>query len=418
VFFSQNFLRGINYWPANKAMYWWKDFDLGEVERDLIKLRSYKIDLLRFFLTWEDFQPRPDNISFKQVDQLKRLADLAYDLGMYLMPTFFCGHMSGVNWIPEWMLGPRLTQQRFPVFCNGSLKYAEIRNFYKEEELITAQLLQIRIIAGALADHPAILAYDLGNESSNCVIPPDRSFARQWLEKMSGELKMASPANLITFGMHAEDLEENRNLWPQDAAQFCDFLSMHGYPFYLAWVDKFDYWVLPFLGIITQWLGEKPVLFQEFGAPTRSKFPPADNLDSQLKYACPLWSEGETADYYQHALLQLDQAGMLGAMAWCFSDYPPNLWNQAPLKDNPHERHFGLFRHDGSAKLSAQVWKEYDRPNLKEKTGDQNIQLGWEWLNNLKPDQFYNCPRQNLIELYSRYIKSGYTPASGSIPRV
>ncbi len=445
--FGQTFLRGINYWPANKAMYWWQSFDLNEVEEDFVQLGNYNFNVVRFFLNWEDFQPRPDIISYRMVDHLKRLADLAYDVGIYLMPTFFCGHMSGVNWMPEWMLGLDHSKQRFPVYSNGKLSYNSIRNFYAEEELIAAQLLQIRTISGALADHPAVLAYDLGNESSNCVIPPNRHLARVWLELMTAEIRLSSPSSLITVGMHAEDLEEDRNLWPQDAAQSCDFLSMHGYPFYLTWVDDpFDYRVLPFLGIITEWLGEKPVLFQEFGAPTFSRIAPPDSISGQIrklglrrafrrqrmpefsylstfrnvipsdtaKYSCPLWTEDQAAIYYQQALRQLDQAGMLGAMAWCFADYHPALWNRAPLHNNPHERHFGLFRHDGSAKLCAPVWRDYSSAKIIPAYQLQQGKKHWSWLNGFEPAKFYECPQQNLAELFVLYKRSGDTTSKSA----
>lgn len=29
---GSNFLLGLNYWPPSKAMYWWKEFDPGEVD--------------------------------------------------------------------------------------------------------------------------------------------------------------------------------------------------------------------------------------------------------------------------------------------------------------------------------------------------------------------------------------------------
>jgi len=66
---------------------------------------------------------------------------------------------------------------RFSVYANGRLSYAAIRNFYVEEELLTAQLLQLRKICQPLAGHPAIYAYDLGNESSNCVVRPGKQMA-------------------------------------------------------------------------------------------------------------------------------------------------------------------------------------------------------------------------------------------------
>jgi hypothetical protein len=64
---------------------------------------------------------------------------------------------------------------------------------------------------------------------------------------MTTVITAADGNNLVTLGMHAEDLEEDRHLRPQDAAVFCDILSMHGFPFYLHWVDDpLDYELPPF----------------------------------------------------------------------------------------------------------------------------------------------------------------------------
>ncbi len=403
---SHLFIKGINYWPARQAMYWWKNFNLQEAAEDFGKLREFKLNLIRIFLLWEDFQPHPDRISPIMMDNLKHLVDLADSLDMQLMPTFFCGHMSGVNWIPEWMLDDAPAARRFPVYAGGRLQPASIRNYYVDENMLQAQLLQVRTVCKSLAGHPAIFAYDLGNESSNCIIPPDRSRAQNWLQQVCREIRSVNPDSLITLGMHAEDLEEDRHLWPQDAALFCDFLCMHGYPFYLSWVeDAHDYQLLPFLGIITRWLGGKEVLFQEFGAPAQSHIV---SVDSQLRHAkssCQLWTEDELAKYYQQALPALQNAGMTGAMAWCFADYQTSLWNRPPLQDNLHERYFGLFRADGAAKMAAGVWRDFIPafiPDYKQ----PSIGKHPDWLQDINPDHFYDHPRENLARLFSRYKDS------------
>lgn len=235
-------------------MYWWQDFDAAEVEQDFSRLADARFQVVRVFLTWEDFQPAPSRVSTGCLNHLVAVADVAANCKIMIQPTFFCGHMSGVNWMPEWMLGGP-ARGRFPVISGGRLRHAEIRNFYSEREIIKAQQLQCREVAQALQGHPALWAFDLGNESSNCVIPPDRQAARDWLAAVVGELKGVSGLP-VTIGLHAEDLEEDRKLGPADAALYCDFLCMHGYPFYLDWVDNpLDAEVLPFLGLITHWLG-------------------------------------------------------------------------------------------------------------------------------------------------------------------
>jgi len=396
---NQKFITGINYWPVNKAMYWWRDFDVREAARDFKSLAENNFHMVRIFLTWEDFQPAPETISSACLGYLKKTADLASSHGLQLMPTFFCGHMSGINWMPDWMLTSGKGEGRFPVFSNGRVGSAGIRNCYTDYEVIEAQLYQIQAVVTALKGHEAIFAYDLGNEASNWVIPPQRSDARKWLESMTSQIRHCSDGARVTLGMHAEDLEEDRRLWPQDAALFCDFLCMHGYPCYLSWVnDPIDSDLVPFLGIVTAWLGQKSVLFQEFGVPTRSVLPPAPPADYESLCQCPLWSEDEAAVYYSKVLPKLKAVGMMGAMAWCYADYTSLLWEKPPLDICLHERHFGMFRHDGSSKPAAEIFSHFKNTTVK-----SMLDLSCPWLKDIEREEFYHNPRNNISKLYQNY---------------
>jgi endo-1,4-beta-mannosidase len=380
-------------------MYWWKDFDAEEVNEDFKRLSRWGVNTVRIFLTWEDFQPQPEVISNIALGHLQKVADLAKAHGLYLMPTFFCGHMSGVNWIPDWMLLPGTDSERFPVYSNSQICRAKIRNYYTEQDIIEAQSFQIKQVCSSVKGHESVIAYDLGNESSNCVIPPHPTYGQSWLRTMTSMIKLYSNGIPVTLGMHAEDLEENRNLGPQDAALYCDFLCMHGYPFYLPWVkNSYEVEVLPFLGVITAWLGQKPVLFQEFGAPT---YPILSSVEPETVYKCPLGTEYEVADYYDKAVQRLYEENMIGCMAWCFADYTPDLWNKPPLSQNPHERHFGLFRHDGSFKPAIQVMNRYINKPVNSLFNPPQNQ--YTWLKGEDRTTFYDAPAHNLIRLYRNY---------------
>jgi endo-1,4-beta-mannosidase len=415
---------GVNYWPAAKAMYWWQDFDVAEVEADFGKMAASGLGTARIFLLWEDFQPSPSRVSSAALCHLVRLADIAADCGVFIMPTFFCGHMSGVNWLPGWMLAPAprggavsgyplqrvghgAGAGRFPVWSGGRRLTAGIRNWYRDRDVISAQRLQCREVARALAGHPALWAYDLGNESSNCVLPPGRSAAREWLEVMVGEIKQISGDCRVTLGMHAEDLEDDRRLRPQDAAAWCDWLCMHGYPFYLSWASGLDARVLPFLGVLTRWLGGKPVLFEEFGAPSRPVLTPYPGEEGLAGDRTPLWPEDSVAGYYRQALDLLYRAGMSGAMAWCYGDYHPGLWGRPPLEENPHERHFGLFRHDGSPKPVVDVVRQF-ASRLAAGEGPKMDMDANAWLEGEDRERYYDNPRVELSRLYEKY-KSKYS---------
>ncbi|HZK43189.1 MAG TPA: hypothetical protein VFC73_02775 [Syntrophomonadaceae bacterium] len=395
---SNEFTFGVNYWPINKAMYWWQDFDPDEVEEDFKKLAEFNINYVRIFLTWEDFQPEPNLISTNKIGYLCQVADLALKYKLKLMPTFFCGHMSGANWMPYWALDTKLDKSRFPVYSQNRVSYQKIRNFYKEADLLEAQVLQIEKVGQSLKGHAAIYAYDLGNESSNCHIPTDRLEGQRWLEIMSNTVKKSSH-DLVTLGMHAEDLEEDRHIWPQDVAKYCDFVVMHGYPFYLDWVeDPFDVWVLPFLGIITLWLADKPVLFQEFGAPSIPTISPYITSDEKANLKCPIWSEELVKDYYQKAIKELAKAGMIGAWGWCFGDYSLKLWDQVPLKENLHERYFGLFKSNGKPKLVTQYLQKMIKPVIITASNKAP-----QWLSMFNREEFYLNPKENLKTMFNTY---------------
>jgi len=398
--YYENLNTGINYWPAAKAMYWWQNFDLTEVEQDFARLSACSFKIVRIFLTWEDFQPHPDVVSATALHNLLLTADCAARCSLSLVPTFFCGHMSGINWLPYWMLKTDdNTSRRFPVFSGNAIRNAPVKNFYADSELILAQVEQISRIGRMLKGHPAIHSYDLGNEASNIALPHNREQACNWLGTMVETIKSIDSIP-VTLGMHAEDLEEDRHLWPQDAGKFCDYLSMHAYPFYLDWVnDPLDYRLVPFLSIITHWLGKKPVVMQEFGLPTRPFHWQVRTRCEEQRPGCLLFDEAAASLYYARVLAALAD-NLVPGLAWCYSDYVPSLWNLPPLEMNQHERYFGLFHHDGSPKdqLQAFIPSSWHRFT----TGTQCNQ---GWLQNFNLDDFYASPRRQLTAMFAVYQK-------------
>jgi endo-1,4-beta-mannosidase len=370
-------------------MGWWSQFDRAEVAADFARIAGSGLDSVRVFLTWEDFQPAPDQVDRAIVERLVTVADLAGELGLSLVPTLFTGHMSGVNWIPAWALGGSDGDVRFRVVSGGTVVESGLRNWYADPVVSDAQALLASEVAAALAGHDALWAWDLGNENSNCVLPPSRDAARAWLARMAAAIRAADDTALVTAGLHMEDIEEDRLLGPRDASGVCDLLSMHGYPIYADWAEgPTDDRLLPFLARLTRWLGdEREILFSEFGLPT---FRRGERQSSAL-----LVEEAAAAAYTGRALESLRRAGCSGAMLWCYSDYDPALWGRPPLDLAPHERSFGLWRADGSPKPSVAAVAAFAG-------ADRCASVDDTWID-LDPDQFYLDPSAELPRLYRRY---------------
>ncbi|MBI2849164.1 MAG: cellulase family glycosylhydrolase [Chloroflexi bacterium] len=350
---TDKFLLGVNYWPRHRAMYWWKEFDHSEVEEEFEEIRSLGAELVRIFLLWEDFQPYPDRISDKSFRNLEIVLNIAVANGLRVIPTFFTGHMSGANWIPSWALVPEeASQRRFPCISDGRVVYGGVRDLYKDPFMIEAQLLQVRFIVGYLSRHRGIFGWDLANEHDNLLIPETVEDGQRWMETFYREIKKIDPHHPVTIGLHGEDLEGDKHLYPSSVAAHNDFLSMHGYSIYVQWgKHPLDSDVVPFLCRLAQRLGGKPVLCEEFGLWT---------VEDGIRSAFPKGAtEEQGALYYREVLEKLHRIGVLGALAWCFSDYDQSLWNKPPLDTCVHERFFGLTRRDTSLKPAARVFREF-----------------------------------------------------------
>jgi len=384
------FRLGVNYWPASSAMAWLADYDPLITRRDFRRIAGVGFDTVRVFLRWEDAQPALTHIDSRILGRLVDAANAASEAGVGLIVTLFVGHMSGVNWIPPWAVGGAAGDRRFRIASGGRVRSpgTGLRNWYSDAGLVAAQERLASATANALSGHPAVWAWDLGNENSNCTVPPDKPEAEAWLERMTGAIRRGDPGRLLTVGIHMEDLEEDRGIGPAEVARWCDFVSMHGYPIYADWsAGPADNRLVPFLGLITRWLaGGTPVLFEEFGLPT---IPVAGPVSSMAV------DEGLAAQYTGAVLDALWAQGAMGAMLWCFSDYAATLFASAPLDSSVHERTFGLWRADGAPKPAVAAVSARSNRHRRAPSSVSWVDIG--------PEEFVADRKAQLARLYRRY---------------
>jgi endo-1,4-beta-mannosidase len=384
------FRLGVNYWPAEVAMEWMVVYDPTATRRDFRRAAAAGFETLRVFLRWEDVQPTASTVDRVVLGRLVDAADAAVEAGVTLLVTLFVGHMSGVNWIPAWATGSDPGDPRFRVISGGRVQSTtRIRNWYGDAEIVDAQERVASATAQALAGHPGVWAWDLGNENSNCTVPPSRAAGEAWLERMATAIRRGDPGRPVTLGIHMEDLEEDRRIGPAEAARWCDFVSMHGYPIYADWsTGNTDDRVLPFLAEVTRWLaGGAPILFGEFGLPTTPRLDADDRL---------LVDEADAARYVGRSLDGLRAAGCIGAFVWCFADYADELADVPPFDLAPHELSFGLWRPDGEPKPAV--------AQIRERSAAARVrpQDPGAWLD-IDRAAFDENRRGQLRRLYARY---------------
>ena len=396
------FLLGVNYWPRRKAMYWWKQFDPGEVREEFALIRDLGLGYVRFFLLWEDFQPQPDHVDPRRLGDLETVANIAADFGLKLEPTLFCGHMSGPNWAPSWLLSDRpAAPGSRPLVSGGKTVDRAIHNIYVESEVVAAEEKLVRAVVERLADHPAIWAWSLGNEPDLFCQPPTAADGQAWTRRTVDLIHEIDPDCPVTIGLHTADIERDVGLRADMLASVTDFSVMHAYSIYASWAkEPLDSDVVPFANALTAALAGRPVLFEEYGLCTAAPGQPSHYetypiMSRPRQQFFP--SEEDGAEYYRRVLPKLQRIGSLGAFGWCFADYVPQLWDRPPCDQFIHERFFGLLRPDGSLKPIADVIKAFAATKPIVQPPSLQIDLG------VTPDEYYREPLLHLRRLFEQF---------------
>ena len=402
---GEPFLLGVNYWPRRKAMYWWADFDAGEVRDEFSMIRELGLTHVRIFLLWESFQPRPDHVDASAVRNLRTVCDIAADLDLKLEPTFFTGHMSGPNWAPDWLISPRPRhpdERQLVSLTRHTGSTNTIYNIYTEPFVIEAAELQLRTVCNGLREHPAIWAWSLGNEPDLFCQPPTPDAGKRWVERMARVIKSVDPDHPVLIGLHAASLDGEVGFHVDQIAEVTDISVMHGYSIYSPLARRpLDPDYVPFTCALTGALAGRPVLYEEFGlcthCPNRSSNYHEMVLPFGKRHRQWFSSEEDGAEYYRQVLPRLHRVGALGAFAWCFGDYDPKLWDKPPCDYVIHERFFGLFRADGTPKPMALVMREFAQTRPTVQPPEKTVTLP------VAADIYYRSPLTYQPQLFERF---------------
>jgi endo-1,4-beta-mannosidase len=393
---EQPFILGVNYWPQRTAMFMWRQFDRSSIKEDMATIGELGFSCLSIFPLWEHFQPTPKIVPPAMLDQLVEFLEMAGDRNLKVMVTLFTGHMNGLNWLPPWMLLASTERSQYKVFSMDKVRTNKIMNQYADSEIMEAQIFFLRELTNAVSGHPALYAWNLGNEPSLWSIPPDDFSAELWLQAMTETLKEKDDTIPITLGLHVKDLTESGGLKPWLVAQYLDYLTIHVPPHRVSWAkDPPDAVLPPYLGCIVGWLGKLPVFVQDFGVATEPVFSKADSRGLKRGDDFFLVSEEDSAHITAEVLTRLRRFKMMGGFWKTYGDYHPSIWDWPPLDTSVSERFCGLVRSDGSPKLAASVLGS----NPAEPKEDEVFA---EWID-LPEEDYYRDPRQQLSRLYRRF---------------
>ncbi len=310
---------GVNYMPREHGCRLWSEWSEAHIERDFKQMNALGLNTVRTFLFWEDFQPLPEVISSEALSKFDAMLRIAHKYGLKLVPTFFTGHMSGENFDVPWRQG---------------------RDPYGDPFMLRAQVTFVRCFAKRYRGHETILGWDLANEQDSLAEPSSASAAWLWTHALYRELKAFDPAHPVTIGTHVSSLERDKLRFDLLTLDYC---CTHPYPMYSTLIvdplDSIRSTLYPgFTLKLTQCLGDRAVMLEEFGASTE------------------MTSEELSARYYRSVLYSSLANNAIGALAWCFADYTTA---EKPYKTATHEFGFGLVKTNGEPKKHAGVLTQF-----------------------------------------------------------
>lgn len=199
------------------------------MRKDLAKLKSHGMEVLRVFPLWTDFQPvkvlyeaqmhareyrmaddrLPDNAFFLDREQLLHfhsLCQLAEEQNLKLIVGLVTGWMSGRLFVPPALDGTNL--------------FTDFRALWLTQ-------LYVHGLVSELREEAAILAWDLGNEC-NCMGEATREEAAHWTTMITDAIRVCDPNRPILSGMHSLTCCGSWTIAAQ--GMWTDILTTHPYP--------------------------------------------------------------------------------------------------------------------------------------------------------------------------------------------
>jgi hypothetical protein len=336
------FFVGCNYWASHAGTAMWSDWQPQIVEQDFRKLSEGGLEVLRVFPLWPDFQPiralytqegrfaeirfgevpLPNTaagragVSAEMMEHFQVFADLAEKYHLKLIVGLITGWMSGRLFVPPALEG---------------------KNILTDPTAIKWETRFVQYFIRQFMTHPAVLAWDLGNEV-NCNAPlPSQDAAWAWTSTIANAIRAIDPSRPVVSGMHS--LEPGKSaVWKiQDQGELMDVLTTHPYPYFTPHCDQDPVNTLRNLLHATSEscyysdIGAKPCLVEEVGT-----------LGPMIA------SNAVSADYARTILFSLWAHDCHGLLWWCAFDqillqHPPYDWTA-------FERELGLIRADGTPK--------------------------------------------------------------------
>lgn len=346
---TKGFVTGVNYWASNAGIKMWSDFDEAVIDSDFKKLAQIKMDVVRLFPLWSEFQPLcqlysgggfkkeirlkgevllPDTeagragMSEEMLDRFEKVLRLAEKHGLKVAVGLLTGWMSGRLFVPPILEG---------------------KNIINDSTANRLALDFIRVFVNRFKNEDVIVGWTSGNET-DCLAPASLEEKLIWAANMRNAIRAADPVRPILDDMHPMRTEGTEIL--NSRRDIFDATTVHPYIYFSPYCANEP---------VTSMRGLLHCTAEAKAQGDVSKIPClVEEIGTLGDFFC---SREVSAGYAKVNLYSSWANGMTGMMWWCANEqvelkYPPYAW--CPL-----ERELGVFDVDGNPKPVALEFKDF-----------------------------------------------------------
>ena len=342
---------GVNYWASHAATQMWSRWDAEEIEKDFKLLAEHGVSILRVFPTWNDFQP------ICAIHHAGRAEMDSYETRMFETEEHCPDTPAGYAGVDERMM------ERFELFCNLAEKYGfklivcvltghmtsrlfipralERLNLYSDPIALKWEARYIDYFVRRMKHHPAIWAWESGNETNCLGKIQNHEQAEVWLRYIHSVFRLADSSRPV-IGICGLNITAAESPWVSRInADLSDYVTVHPYNMWSkAGIEEFN-------GIrnLFYCAAQCSALEQISGAPAFVE-------ETGLWRPMAVSLEGLAA--YQRGLLwNLWSANCRAMLWWCAFDQ--ELFDTAPYDWAWPGLEHGLFRSDRTPQPGAKV---------------------------------------------------------------
>ncbi len=342
---------GLDYQPAATGPFLWQAFDVAAVTADLAAMARAGFRQIRVGLAWDSFMPDARGVDPRRMGEFDTLLRVAGTHGIGIVPVLFIQAHGDCVFLPSRAVMRDARRRGVRVLSEGMPEPGGPRDAWTDPLMLELADRWARAMAAGFANHPALAAWDLGDDPATVLRPRRIPDLAAWVALAGGPLRQRGDPVVMTLG--ADDLLRGRGVRLGSLSGLLDRVDIAVRPAQLLRLHLPEPEALLFVAQLAQAL--------------------AGDQSAQIGLALAMPSPGDDEEGMDElaAAATVDQlverrteAGVsaLRATAWC--DLHPRLRERAPYDRHDWRRRCGLVRLDGAEKPALGPWSRLARADL------------------------------------------------------